>query len=60
MTYKDIANIIPTVQAAQLAGHNLKTIKKKKIDTKDMVELGVTNIVGTSLIKAEADLIGSL
>lgn len=60
MTYKKIANLIPTIQAAQLAGENIKVVKKKKTNTKDMLELGMKNILGTALIKAEADLIGDL
>jgi len=60
MSYKNIMNLIPTIQSASLVGHNLKTLDKKKMKTKDIVNLGVTNIVGVSLIKAEADLIGDL
>lgn len=60
MSAKTIANLIPTIQAATLVGHNLKVAKKKKKKAKDMLDLGVTNLIGTSLIKAEADLIGSL
>jgi alkylated DNA nucleotide flippase Atl1 len=59
MTYKDIMNIVPTVQAAGLVGHNLKQMNKKQ-SVKSMVGLGVTNIVGTSLIQSESKLIGSL
>ena len=60
MSYKTIANLIPTIQAAQLANENVKTIKKKKTSTKDILGLGMKNIIGTSLIKAEADLIAGL
>ena len=60
MTVKDIANLIPTIQAAGLVGHNLKAVSKKKTTTKDMIGLGVGNIVGTSLIKVNADIIGSM
>jgi len=59
MTYKAIANLIPTVQAAQLVGENVKASKKKST-TKDMLGLGMKNIVGVSLIKAEAGIIGGL
>ncbi len=48
---KNILNIIPTLQTVRLVKHNLK--KKKK----GIVHLGVDNIVGTSLIKANADFI---
>jgi len=60
MSYKNIMNLIPTIQSASLVGHNIKKLEKKEIKTKDIIDLGVTNIVGTSLIKAEADLIGGL
>ena len=60
MTYKTIAGLIPTIQAAQLAGHNLKVATKKKTSTKDILGLGVTNIVGVSLIQAESQIIGGL
>ena len=60
MSYKAIANMIPTMQSLALISHNLKVVKKKKKTTKDMIDLGVTNIVGTSMIKINADLIGTL
>jgi hypothetical protein len=59
MTYKQIANLIPTLQAVSLANENLKVVTKKK-KTKDIVDLGVKNIVGVSLLKVNADLIGEL
>lgn len=60
MAYKAIMNIIPTLQATALASKNIGVIKKKKKKSKDLVKLGVTNIIGTSLIKTQAQLIGSL
>ena len=60
MSLKDIANLIPTMNSVALVSHNLKVVKKKKTSAKDMVSLGATNIVGTSLIKAQADIIGDL
>jgi len=62
MSYKAIAQLIPTIQAAHLVGENLKEVKKKKTKTKteDILKLGVKNIVGVSLIKINADLIGKL
>lgn len=59
MSYKDIAKLIPTIQAADLVSHNLKKSKKKK-KTKDMLEMGMENIVGVNLIKAEAQIVGGL
>jgi len=59
MSYKTIAGMIPTIQSLALVSHNLKVVKKKKKTTKDMVELGVGNIVGTSMIKINADMIST-
>jgi len=56
----NIANIIPAVQAAALVGHNISKVKKKKLSTKDILSLGVTNIVGTSLIKSTAGITATL
>lgn len=53
-------NLVPVMQSTQLVGENLKLVKKKKTSTKDIVGLGIKNIVGTNLIKINADLIGSL
>jgi len=60
MVIKSILNIAPTLQAAALVGHNLEVAKKKDKKVGDIVGLGVTNIVGTSLIKTQFDLIGAL
>lgn len=57
MATKDIMNLIPTVQAAALLNENVKVSTKKKLKTKEIVGLGVKNLVGVGLIKAEADLI---
>jgi len=44
-----------------LVSDNLKTVSsKKKLKTKDMVNMGVKNIVGVSLIGATAGLTGGL
>ena len=59
MTYKAIANLIPTMQGVALVSENLKVLGKKN-STKDISELGVKNIVGVNLIKINADLIGGL
>jgi len=73
MTYKSIMNIIPTVQAASLATALSKIPKKdgsgkgvranrgrSGCDTTEMIGLGTKGIVGTSLIKVNADLIAGL
>ncbi len=60
MQVKSILNLIPTVQATQLVGENLKVIQKKDKSIKDIVGLGVKNIIGTRLIQVESQLIGNL
>lgn len=57
MTAKEIAQMIPSLQAIALVDENIKETKKKK---KDLVGLGVKNIVGTSLIRANAQIINDL
>ena len=57
-TTNDLLRIANTLQAVNLAEANLKVIKKKKKNTKDIVNLGASNMVGTSLISATADVIG--
>ena len=59
MTYQDIAKLIPTMQGVALVSHNLKAVKKKS-SAKDMIDLGVTNVVGTSMLKINADIIAGL
>ncbi len=60
MTAKAIASLIPTIQAAALVGENVKVAKKKKVDSKDLIGLGVKNIVGIEIIKLESSLIAGL
>jgi len=55
-----VANTIPTIQAVGLVSHNIKKSKKKNINTKDILSLGVTNIVGTSLIRSTAGMASGL
>jgi hypothetical protein len=57
-TTNDLLRIGNTMMAVNLVGANLKAVKKKKKTTKDIVDLGVSNLVGSSLIKANADFIG--
>lgn len=60
MTLKQIAGLIPTMQSIALVADNVKTIEKKKVKSKDLLSMGVKNIVGTSLIQAESQLISTL
>ena len=51
-----IAGLIPVGQGLALTAHNLQVAKKKKITSGDILGLGVTNVVGVSLIKDTAGL----
>ena len=51
-----IIQLVPTLQGVALAAHNIEKIKKKDINTKDILELGVTNIVGVGLLQKTAQL----
>ena len=57
MSTKTLMELANSMQALNLVGTNIAETKKKK---KDIVKLGVNNIVGTSLIKVNADLIAGL
>ena len=60
MTYKNIAKLIPTIQAVNLAQDNLEFSKKKKKKTKDYTKQSMRNIVGVSLIGATASIVDDL
>ncbi len=60
MSLKDIAGLVPTVHAAALLQENVKIAKKKDKKAGDLVGLGLKNIVGTSLIKVESDIIAGI
>jgi len=52
-----IAGLAPTMMGVALVSDNLKTINsKKKMNTKDMINMGVKNIVGVSMIGPVAGL----
>jgi len=57
---KKLLEIVPALHSAQLVNENVKMLEKKRIKTKDVVGLGMKNIVGVSLIKMESDLISTL
>lgn len=63
ITAKSVLGVVPGLQATALVGHNLGAIKNigsTKFGLKKMTKLGVTNIVGTSLIGATAGEINKL
>ena len=57
---KDIMNISQSMNAMAIAGHNMKLAQKKNTSSKDFIKAGMTNVVGTSFLKVNADLIGGL
>ena len=73
MSYKNIAKLIPTIQSINLVNENLKTMKKPKKDSSgkgirankgrsgckdtELIGLGMKNIIGIELIKAQAGLV---
>lgn len=57
---KDILKIVPTIQAAALAGNALKLAKKKKKKVGDFLLGGTETMVGASFIKDEANFIGGM
>jgi len=59
MSANDILKIIPVVHSAQLLKYNINKLKKKKKTAKDFLDLGFTNITGSTLIKAERDFINA-
>lgn len=60
MPYKKILGVVPSLHAAAIALENVEVAKNKDLEMKDITELGMKNIVGTTFIKEEASLIGSL
>lgn len=44
------------LQGVALVSENLRVVKKKKKKAKDLIGLAGTNIVGSSLIKAQAEI----
>lgn len=53
-----ILKTIPTMMSLGVLAHNVKYLKKKKKKSTDLIEQGVGNIIGVSLVKETADFIG--
>jgi len=60
MATKKILELATTMQSAALLGENVKACKMKKLEVDDITSLGVKNIVGTALLKEQANIIGKL
>ncbi|UCD20939.1 MAG: hypothetical protein JSW08_00105 [archaeon] len=52
-TTRNLLDLARTLQTTALVGENIKAVKRKK---KNLAELGVENIIGTELIKIQAQL----
>lgn len=57
MDVKPILRAGLVAQSAALAGDNLRLLRKKKKKSGDFIGQATRNIVGTSLLKAEAEFI---
>lgn len=57
MAVNDLLKVVPTIQAASLLDYNVRFAKKKKKKARDFLEVGVTNVVGTRIIKATDDFL---
>lgn len=60
MTYKEILGVVPTLQAAALVEDNFHLAARKKKKAGDFLGAATRTVVGTSLIGAEARIIGGL
>jgi hypothetical protein len=60
MNITNILKVVPMIQTASILNENVKVMNKKKVNTKDIVKLGVTNVVGIGLIQAENQFINSI
>lgn len=57
MSNEDILRLSNTLMSAGLVEKNVKFAKEKKKKLKDFVNMFGENVVGTQLIKAQADMI---
>lgn len=56
MGTKELLGLSQDMQALALVGNNYSFAKKKKKKVGDFLGVGVSNIVGTQLIKEQADI----
>ena len=61
-TTNSILNVVPALQATALLGHNVKLLRPNKTlgnkaPIKNIVKVGVGNLVGVGLIKSTAKII---
>ena len=59
-TVRGLINLAQAGQALSLVGEGIRVSKKKKKSTKDIVGLGIKNVVGVSLIKTTGKIASGL
>ena len=57
---KSLLRVTTIAQSAKLVDDSVKLAIKKNVKSKDLVKTGVKTITGSSLIKAESELIGGI
>lgn len=57
---KSIANLAPTLSSVALAAENAKILKKQSKATGDLIKMGITNLAGIPLIRAQSSLVAKL
>jgi len=57
---KALLNVAMIAQSASLANNSLRLLNKKKKKANDFVRVGVQTIVGSAILKEEADFIGKM
>ena len=60
MGIKDILAVAQTAQSAALVNDSLDLVRRKKKKSRHFLETATRNLVGTSLIKAQADISGGM
>ena len=60
MPVKAIAGLATIGMATAVAIQPIKLIKKKNVKTKDVLEVGLTTMVGTSLLPVQARFVGMI
>lgn len=60
MAAKDMLALAQTLQATALAGSSYGLVRKKKKKVSDFIGVATTNMIGSSMIKAQADITGGM
>lgn len=60
MDIKPILGTAVGLQSVALLGKNLDFMNTKKVSSKNFLKMGVTNMMGIGLLKAQSDIIKTL